>query len=209
MTDPLIAALQRSRELGFLGPGPVEEHLDHALAFAGAVSEPPARALDLGAGGGLPGLVLAARVWPSTRWTFLDSQKRRTDFLAEASAELGLSDRVRVIAERAEVVGRAPGHRGAYDLVVARSFGPPAVLAECAAPLLCPGGLLIVSEPPGGSIQRWPEDTLPLVGLCNPRPCQVGSAHFMVLTRNADPLDRLPRRVGVPAKRPLFGAADH
>lgn len=208
MSDSLIAALKRSRELGFLGPGPVEDHLEHALAFAGAISEPPARALDLGAGGGLPGLVLAARVWPSTQWTFLDSQRRRTDFLAIASADLDLSDRVRVITERAEVLGRDPDHRGVYDLVVARSFGPPAVLAECASPLLCPDGLLVVSEPPDGSIERWPEDDLPLVGLRAPSQRQVGSANFMVLIRNHDTLDRFPRRVGVPAKRPLFGLPD-
>ena len=72
MTDLLTGLLVESRQLGFLGPGPVESHHHHALAFAAAVDEPPARALDLGAGGGLPGLVLAAAIWPDTIWTFLD-----------------------------------------------------------------------------------------------------------------------------------------
>ena len=62
----LVAILEESRALGFLGPGPVEGHLPHSLAFAAAVEDPPARAVDLGAGGGLPGLVLAALIWPDT-----------------------------------------------------------------------------------------------------------------------------------------------
>ena len=142
MNDPLLAVLDRSRALGFLGPGPVEDHLHHALAFARAVATPPARALDLGAGGGLPGLVLASRIWPGTSWTFLDAQQKRTEFLREVVTDLGLDDRVAVITERAEVLGRSPDHRGVYDLVVSRSFGPPAVTAECGAPLLRPGGRL-------------------------------------------------------------------
>ena len=84
MTAELVGLLTEARRLGFLGPGPVEPHLDHALAFAGAVPEAPARALDLGAGGGLPGLVLAALTWPQTSWTLLDAQRRRTEFLEDA-----------------------------------------------------------------------------------------------------------------------------
>lgn len=204
MTDRLLALLDRSRTLGFLGPGPVDDHLQHALAFAATVVDPPARALDLGAGGGLPGLVLAARTWPMTRWTFLDAQRKRTDFLQLAVDELGLGGRVAVVTDRAEVVGRDPAHRGGYDLVVARSFGPPAVTAECAAPLLRPGGHLVVSEPPTGSTGRWPVEGLALAGLRPEGPVEHGAVHLMVLVRTDDPIDRLPRRPGLPAKRPLF-----
>jgi 16S rRNA (guanine527-N7)-methyltransferase len=204
VNDPLLAVLDRSRALGFLGPGPVEDHLHHALAFARAVATPPARALDLGAGGGLPGLVLASRIWPGTSWTFLDAQQKRTEFLREVVTDLGLDDRVAVITERAEVLGRSPDHRGVYDLVVSRSFGPPAVTAECGAPLLRPGGRLVVSEPPGGSAGRWPDAGLAEAGLQADGPLHIDDVHLMVLVRTADPIDRLPRRSGIPAKRPLF-----
>ncbi len=208
MTPELHHLLSRSRSLGFLGPGPVEDHIRHAMAFAEAVSEPPARALDLGAGGGLPGLVLAAEVWPECRWTFLDAQRRRTDFLQAAVDDLDLSSRVEVVTERAEVVGRDDGHRARYDLVVARSFGPPAVTAECAAPLLRPGGRLVVSEPPTGSSDRWPTDRLVEVGLAEVT-TRVAAGdppiHLVSLTRTPADLSRFPRRIGIPAKRPLFG----
>ena len=115
-----------------------------------------------------------------------------------------LDDRVAVITERAEVLGRSPDHRGVYDLVVSRSFGPPAVTAECGAPLLRPGGRLVVSEPPGGSAGRWPDAGLAEAGLQADGPLHIDDVHLMVLVRTADPIDRLPRRSGIPAKRPLF-----
>jgi 16S rRNA (guanine527-N7)-methyltransferase len=209
MTDALIALLRESRQRGFLGPGPVEEHLDHARAFAVAAGAAPARALDLGAGGGLPGLVLAAEVWPEARWTFVDAQLRRTTFLAEAVETLGIADRVLVVHGRAEEVGRDGEHRGTYDLVVARSFGPPAVVIECAAPLLRIGGQLVVSEPPAADpAERWPADGLAGFGAGPASPIEVDGPDPVHLVRielvEACP-EVFPRRVGIPAKRPAFG----
>lgn len=200
----LTEVVARSRELGYLGPGPVEPQIEHALAFTAAVDEAPATALDLGAGGGLPGLVLACLAWPSTRWVLLDAQRKRTTFLREAVAELGLADRVTVVTERAEVVGRQVEHRGAYDLVTARSFGPPAVTAECAAPLLCVGGHLVVSEPPTGSRGRWPTEALAQLGFGPAAPLIQVGAHLVVCRLDQPVPDRYPRRVGQPAKRPIF-----
>jgi 16S rRNA (guanine527-N7)-methyltransferase len=211
VTATLVGLLEESRQLGFLGPGPIDVHIDHARAFAVAagLDRDPVRALDLGAGGGLPGLVLAYSTWPTTRWVFLDGMERRTAFLRRAVADLGLEDRVEVVTERAETYGRRIDARGAFDLVVARSFGPPAAVAECAAPLLGPGGLLVVSEPPHGSTEdRWPADGLALLGLGAAEPVEVDGgpeAVHLVRIRSDRPCgDRHPRRVGIPAKRPLF-----
>ncbi len=210
MTPTLIGLLERSRQLGFLGPGPVEAHIPHALAFASGSHPDPARALDLGAGGGLPGLVLAASVWPTTDWTFVDANLRRTEFLRTAVAVLDLGDRVEVITARAEEVGRDRAHRGTYQLVVARSFASPAVTVECAAPLLEVGGRLVVSEPPEVDLSsRWPAAPLAALGFQGPEGRTVdlpGGAvvHLAVLELVEPAPTRLPRRVGVPAKRPLF-----
>lgn len=208
MTDPLVEVLDESRTLGFLGPGPVDAHIRHADAFARAVARPPARALDLGAGGGLPGLVLATRHWPSTHWTFLDAQRKRTDFLARAIDALGLGSRATVLHARAEDVGRDPAHRGAYDLVTARSFAAPAVTAECAAPLLRIGGTLVVSDPPDADLDaRWPTDGLAALGLTDRAAVVVESSppvHLVRAVRSGPLDDRIPRRAGLPAKRPRF-----
>lgn len=208
MTLELTDLLAEARQRGFLGPGPVEPHLDHARAFAVAAGAPPARAADLGAGGGLPGLVLAHEFWPDTAWVFVDAQRKRTDFLLEAVEDLGLDDRVTVVTERAELVARDERHRGTYDLVVSRSFGPPAVVLECAAPLLRPGGRFVVSEPPATDVaERWPTAALAELG-CGPAEGQVigdgEGYHFARIDQAVAAPDRFPRRVGIPTKRPLF-----
>jgi 16S rRNA (guanine527-N7)-methyltransferase len=175
----------------------------HSLIFALLTpSGPPARALDLGSGGGLPGLVLA-RQWPASSWLLLDSNRRRTDWLAAAVARLEMADRVSVRCARAEEAGRDPVLRSSFDLVTARSFGPPGVTAECTAPFLVVGGVLVVSEPPGGDPSRWPAAGLSSLGLAADGDL-VEPAAFQRLRLVSPCPDRYPRRVGVPAKRPLF-----
>jgi 16S rRNA (guanine527-N7)-methyltransferase len=160
------------------------------------------RIVDLGSGGGVPGLVLALEL-PGTAWLLLDSNTRRTAFLGEAVEQLGLVDRVRIWEGRAEVAGRDPAVRAGADAVVARGFAGPAVTAECAAPLLGVGGRLIVSEPPGTSGERWDPAALHQLGLGPPRLVQ-GDYTYVILEQGALCPDRFPRRVGVPGKRPLF-----
>lgn len=196
----LLKVLSRAQDHGFLGPGPVAGQVERARDLS-ALVDPPARAVDLGSGGGLPGLVLAA-VWPDSQWMLLDANHRRTAFLSEAVSQLGWDSRVTVVTERAEVVGRSD-QRGRADLVVARGFGPPAVTAECGAPLVAVGGLLLVTEPPGGEPGRWPSEALRQLGLEPVR--LVTEPTAAQILRQVEPCpSRFPRRVGVPAKRPLF-----
>jgi hypothetical protein len=161
--DAVVSVLREAGALGFLGSGPVEPHVDHATRFAAAL-RPVSRLVDLGSGGGLPGLVLAA-LRPSVEVVLVDARTNRTDFLERAVGRLGWHDRVRVVAARAEVLGRTPVWRGKAGAVVARAFGSPSVTAECAAPLLAVGGQLLVSEPPAPPADRWSATGLALVGL--------------------------------------------
>jgi 16S rRNA (guanine527-N7)-methyltransferase len=200
----LAGVLERARDLGYLGPGPVEDHITHALGFAVQVPNAPRRALDLGSGGGVPGLALATLAWPVTAWTLLDASARRCAFLTTAVAELGMTSRVAVIHGRAEDYGRAADLRGRADLVVARSFGSPSVTAECGAPLLAVGGHLVVSEPPdGGSEGRWPGGGLDELGLERAGSVDAAASYAVFVARRPCP-DRFPRRPGVPSKRPLW-----
>ena len=198
----LLDVLEEGRGLGFLGPGPVSDHVVHALGFAEVVGGPPEAAVDLGSGGGVPGLVLAGQ-WPDTRFVLLDSGQRRAAFLGDAVGRLGWADRVSVVRLRAEEFGRLPEHRGRFDLVTARSFGPPAVTAECGAPLLRVGGLLVVSEPPDGPGERWSPAAVAQLGLVFVAEQAAGARYAVLRQRQLTP-DRYPRRVGIPGKRPLF-----
>jgi 16S rRNA (guanine527-N7)-methyltransferase len=215
----LRKVLLAAREAGFLGPGPIDRHLLHAEGFVDlaraqvpAVAHP--RILDLGSGGGLPGLVVAEQ-WPAARLVLLEANQRRAQFLERAVTTCGLGDRVEVVQERAEIAGRDAAYRETFDGVVVRSFGPPAVVAECAAPLLLVGGWLIVSEPPieGGDEQpseeplddsgRWPADRLSQFGL-EPVAFVRNQFGYQVLRQQQACPERFPRRNGMPSKKPLF-----
>ena len=189
MDERVERALAEARALGFLGDGPLGAHERSASAFAQVIGPLPAgsRALDLGSGGGVPGLLLASW-YPDVRWVLLDKHRRRTSFLARAVAELGWAGRVDVLREAAEVAAHLPAHRGAYDLVVSRSFGPPAATAECAAGFLNPGGRLCVAEPPEPTPERWPVDGLAALGLR-----AVSGAPVAVFERNGDLPREIPR----------------
>ena len=209
--DQLLEVLEQARTFGFLGPGPVGPHLEHARAFAALleVGEGEGRPIvDLGSGGGVPGLVLATLL-PRSRWLLVDSMVRRTGFLEDVVASLGLGGRVQVVTARAEELGRDPAHRSRYRTVVARSFGSPPVLAECAAPLLARGGTVVVSEPPADPDQsgprpgRWPAAGLARLGLSldvwQPGPPS------LVRLRQTDRCPRTyPRATGIPSRQPLW-----
>ena len=238
-TDPLPAAspppagvldiLDEARAAGFLGPGPLDPQLRHADGFAVVARRlwpdgpTPPVLLDLGSGGGLPGLVVATR-WPEATVVLLDASARRTAFLTAAARRLGLEDHVSVRQDRAEVAGRDPELRGRLDIVLSRSFGRPAVTAECAAPLLKLGGWLVVSEPPAAPLPdpgppgvpagppgapdpsegpRWPAEPLRHLGLEPAGLVHVGFDYQTLRQFETCP-ERFPRRDGVPAKRPLF-----
>jgi 16S rRNA (guanine527-N7)-methyltransferase len=200
-TDPrLVRILERARSLGFLGPGPVEDHVTHATGFLAGLAEVAGVVVDLGSGGGVPGLVVVA-ARPDLEVVLLDALAKRCRFLEQAVEDLGAASRTRVAEGRAEVLGRTD-LRGTASAVRARSFGPPAATAECAAPLLRAGGRLLVSEPPAGA-DRWPAGPLRPLGL-EPGGLVSEVPKVRVLHQVAPCGDEFPRRDGIPTKRPLF-----
>lgn len=206
-TDPgLVEVLDRARRLGFTGDASAADQITHALRFIHAArrvaddaSGTGVVAVDLGSGAGLPGLVLATAL-PASHWVLVEAMARRADPLRQAVSFLGLLDRVEVWVGRAEMFARESGRRGSVTLVTARGFAAPAPTAECAAPLLRVGGILAVSEPPDSDGTRWPEEELRQLGLA-PEGVHEG---VMVCRATAPCPPTYPRRVGLPAKRPLF-----
>lgn len=160
--------------------------------------------LDLGSGAGLPGLVLARQL-PAVVFVLLEGRAERARALRRSVAELGFSARVSVLGERAETAAHRLDLRFSFDVVVARAFAPAAATAECGAGFLAIGGALVVSEPPEAAIgDRWPATGIARLGLCLGVSGNSPPFRFAVL-RSVTALDeRYPRRIGVPAKRPLF-----
>ena len=99
------------------------------------------RLLDLGSGGGFPGVPLAAAL-PTVDVTLLDPVAKKTRFLATVADATRLGPRLSVVTSRAEGLARATG-RGLWPAVVARAVGSLADVIELAFPLLARNGSLI------------------------------------------------------------------
>jgi 16S rRNA (guanine527-N7)-methyltransferase len=154
--DPALRdALASSQRLGMLGARPIDEVIDHGHAFVVALADVTGTVVDLGTGGGVPGLVIAA-ARPDLRMVLVDRKVGRTDHVRRLVTRLRWQDRVTVLtAEVPGVVLDRPA-----DAVVARGFGPPALTIGVAARLVRPGGMVVISEPPGGGPSRWCADVL-------------------------------------------------
>ena len=177
----LVEVFNQAQKRGWVGRQAIDLHIDHSLGFVAAVAAVPTIAVDLGSGGGLPALVLAA-AWPQSQWTLVESSLRRAAFLEQHCAGIGWSDRVNVLHMTAEHLGEDEQYRGRADLVTARSFGPPASVIKASAPLLRPGGELIVSAAPHPT--PWSSDMLAKQGMAPDRLSQ-SSPRFHRSTRVA------------------------
>ena len=118
--------------------------------------------VDLGSGGGVPGLVIALDR-PEMRLTLVERRQTRADELRRSAGALRLGDRVRVW-HRAAADLAAQQFR-VYDAAVSRGFGPPAATLTMASRLVRPGGVIIISEPPHSTADRWPHDLLRACGV--------------------------------------------
>ncbi len=122
-----------------------ELHVEEGVAV-GRLLPLSGRWLDLGTGGGLPGLALAV-VAPDVRWTLLDSVGKKVDAVRGFAAELGLP-RVEAVRARAEDLAHDADHRARYDGVVSRATAPLPVLMELARGFLADGGVLAAVKGP-------------------------------------------------------------
>jgi 16S rRNA (guanine527-N7)-methyltransferase len=161
---------------------------------------------DIGAGGGLPGLVLAiAR--PDARVTLIESVGGKATFIERTARELDLGN-VEVLAMRAEEAPREPG----FDVVTARALGSLPLVLEYAAPLLVPAGSAVAWK---GERDAGEEDAGAVaaaeLGLSTPQWVAVDgdevrgarSRHLVTSEKVAPTPERYPRRPGVARKRPL------
>jgi len=162
--------------------------------------------IDVGSGGGFPGMVIAA-VRPAMDVHLVEPLKKRARLLAELALDLGLTN-VAVHSVRAEEAGRGP-LRDAAPLVTARALAGLRELLEYTAPLAAPGGLIAL--PKGSAVA---DEIAGAQGALAALKCEVARVERMrpeisetisvVLLRKlgATPA-QFPRRPGMPSKRPL------
>jgi 16S rRNA (guanine527-N7)-methyltransferase len=172
--DALSSALAEAQRIGALGPLPIPEAIEHARSYVRAISPGDRSLIDIGSGGGLPGLVIAVECTWLDRIVLIDRRAKRTDLLRRLVGRLGLRDRVEVVEGDVVAYGRSEQNMSSFDVATARSFGTPLLLAQAASPLLRDGGRLLVSEPPDSNGERWHEPTI--LGMFHVKPVIDGLA---------------------------------
>lgn len=116
----------------------VSHHLLDSLSVAEHM--PEGRILDVGTGAGFPGVPLAI-VQPGRQFTLLDSSQKRTSFLAQTLAALGLHNTDVVRARVEDFTPETP-----YDAAVSRAFADLADFARLTGPVVRPGGTLLAMK---------------------------------------------------------------
>jgi 16S rRNA (guanine527-N7)-methyltransferase len=166
-------------------------HVESALAAAPFLERGPV--VDVGSGGGSPGIPLAASR-ADLRFDLVESNRRKCEFLRQWAAEL---TNVSVVCARAEEYARGPG-RDAYGTALARALAPPAVAAEWCLPLVAVGGRAILFVGPSADADAVAKAASLLAA--KPEDAPPG---FLLLRKTGPTPDRFPRRPGVARKRPL------
>jgi 16S rRNA (guanine527-N7)-methyltransferase len=165
--------------------------LEEALVALPMLDEGPV--VDVGSGGGSPGIPLAA-ARPDLDFVLLESNRRKCDFLGRVAAHF---DNVEVVCARAEEYARAEG-RDRFGTAVARALAPPAVAAEWCLPLVRVGGraVLLVGES---------ADLEPVASAATHLAAEpVAAPSGLIVLRKTGPTpERFPRRPGIARKRPL------
>ena len=185
-------------------------HLLDSLAALPIVDQMhPGQVIDLGSGGGLPGLPLAlAR--PEVRWTLVDSAGKKAAVLVGLVEALEMRN-VTVLAQRAEALGRDARHRERYDLVTARACASLPVLAELALPLLAVSGSLLAWKGPLDPADEEVRRGRAAIGQLGGGPLMIretgvpalGGHRFVIVPKTRPTHASYPRRDGEPGRRPL------
>ncbi len=174
----------------------------------------PVSLVDVGTGGGFPGVPIKI-VSPGIKLVLVDSSRKKVQFLEHLREVLGLEG-VEILWGRAEELARQEVHRERYDWVVARALAEFPVLAEYLLPFCRVGGYVVAYKGPrvhqeleasgeaisilGGRLMRLHQ--VQAFGLEGPR-------YLVLIAKESPTPQRYPRRPGIPAKRPLTGRVSH
>ncbi len=150
--EALLAAV-RSSPHNLMSPRALGEletrHLPESMALARLLPRGPAELVDIGTGGGFPGLVIAC-VREDLDVTLVEATRKKAQFLEETSRRLGI--RARVVNGRIEELGHNVLAES-FDLATARAVAPLRVLVPWTLPVLRPGGRLFAVKG-----ERWDEE---------------------------------------------------
>lgn len=186
----------------------VKHFLDSLSCTLALRGTPANQVIDVGTGAGFPGVPLKI-VEPGRKFTLVESIGKKAEFCRHICQKLSFFD-VDIIQDRAEIAASRPDKREKYDWAVARAVAVLPVLVEYLLPFVRRGGYALAMKGEtgpaeaqsaeqaihilGGQVEQLIPVTLPGVEL---------KRYLVVIKKIATTPDNFPRRVGIPAKRPL------
>ena len=184
------------------------KHFLDSLTCLKMIDNPPSRMIDVGTGGGFPGIPLKI-LMPGMQLTLVESVGKKARFCQHIVDTLKLEN-VSVLQSRAEELGQMPKHRERYDWAVARAVANLPILAEYLLPLVRIKGAMLAQKGDsgpaeaqksekairllGGHLRQLQQLTLPGV---------VEERYLIVIDKVAATPGQYPRRIGIPSKKPL------
>ncbi|HEV7214539.1 MAG TPA: 16S rRNA (guanine(527)-N(7))-methyltransferase RsmG, partial [Chloroflexota bacterium] len=183
-------------------------HLLDSITVAPHLPDAPASVIDVGSGGGLPGLPLAI-VRPELSFTLLDSVGKKTTFLEQTVATLGLAN-VAVINTRAELAAQTWDYRQRFTIALSRAVAELPLLIELTVPFLKLLGRAILMKKGdiAAEVTRSRRSLRAMGGdiveiAASPLP-ELLPEHQLVIVEKTRPTNsQYPRRPGIPERRPL------
>ncbi len=164
--------------------------------------------VDIGTGAGLPGIPIKI-IYPKIHLTLVESVGKKAEFCRHVVNVLDLSG-VEVVQQRAETLGQDPAYREQYDWAVARAVAILPVLVEYLLPLVRVGGSMLAMKGESGPAEAHSSDhALRMLGghlrqlVPVTLPGVAEERYLVVIDKVAATPRGYPRKVGIPAKRPL------
>lgn len=164
--------------------------------------------IDVGTGGGFPGIPLAL-VFPNKKFVLMDSLNKRLKIIDELADKIGINN-VTTLHGRAEDLGRTKEHREKYDLCVSRAVANLATLSEYCLPFISMGGKFLAYKAVkaeeelkdaksaifllGGKVHREEKVALPDFEL---------EHNIIIIDKVQNTSSKYPRKAGMPSKQPL------
>jgi len=184
--------------------GPPSALIEDCLVLLGHMGD-ARTVVDVGSGGGLPGLPLKVSR-PELQVTLVEADQAKAAFLVHACARLGLEG-VDVVSMRAEEAGHDTRYRERFDLAVARALAPMPALVELCLPLVRVGGRLLAQKTDREDVVAAARALDTLGGSLRavlPARSGIRDAGTVVIVDKVLPTPAMyPRRPGVPERRPL------
>lgn len=185
----------------------VEKHYIDSLKLAKlGLLKPGNRVMDLGTGGGFPGVPLAI-VYPQTDFILADSLNKRLKVIDELCEEIGISN-VSTVHGRAEDLGHNQEYRETFDCCVSRAVANLSTLCEYCLPMVKPGGYFIAYKT--GTAEEEIKNAEKAIKILGGGKAEIISSDhenidhcFVKIKKLQNTARQYPRKAGTPSKQPL------